>query len=144
MKDAALKALADADAGAKLPPKTLGMLADEFHEARIARLAADKVAAALKTEESRLEATLIDQMIKQESTACGGKKLKVSIPAEPDYKPTVKDWDKVYEYILKTKDFSLLHKRIGEGAVAERWEAGENVPGVEKFPVYKLSRSEIK
>lgn len=130
--------------GAELTLKELGVVADHYHLTRESRLEADRKAGLLKTAESLAEAVLIDQMRKQEATSVGGKLLKVSIPAEPDYKPTVKDWPKLYAHIIKTKDFSFLQKRVGEAAVKERWEAGVVVPGVERFPVYKLSRSEIK
>ena len=56
----------------------------------------------------------------------------------------VKDWAAVYAHIVETKDFSLLEKRIGKAACKERWEQGVDVPGVEKFPVYKLHESEVK
>jgi hypothetical protein len=33
----------------------------------------------------------------------------------------------------------LSERRPGKAACKERWEAGEIIPGVEKFPVYKLT-----
>lgn len=127
-----------------LSPTELAALADKYWEARTKRLAADKVASALKAEESAAEATLVQQMLAGQNFAVGGKTVTLTLPRVPDYVPAVRDWDAVYAHILETKDFSLLHKRIGESAVKERWQADVEVPGVEKFPVYKLSKSGVK
>lgn len=126
-----------------LTAKELGDVADLYHTTRADRLAADKVAGNLKTLESQAEQLLIDQMLKQEITAAGGKRLRVGL-STPDYAPTVKDWDAFYQYIQDTGAFELLERRPGKAACRERWEAGEQVPGVEKFPVYKLTRNEVK
>lgn len=122
----------------------LAALADHFWSTREKRLAADKAAKDLKDEEARAEATLIKEMREQQLTAIGGKLVRLAIPTVPEYVPAVKDWDAFYKHILQSGDFSLLHKRIGAQACKERWDAGEEVPGVEKFPVYKLSKSEVK
>ena len=127
-----------------MTPQELGEKADEFFNKKTERLAADKVAKALKEEESTLEALLISELRAASITSIGGKKVKASIPVEPDYVPAVNDWAKVQAEIIATGDFSLLEKRIGRAAVKERWENGETVPGVEKFPVYKLSIEKVK
>lgn len=126
-----------------LSASQLGELADLYNAARTARLATDKVAAAYKADESAAEAMLIEQMRTQEVSACGGSRLVVRIDS-PDMVPSVNDWDKFYAYILKTKDFSLLERRPGKAACRERWDDGKQIPGVKQFPVYKLSRSEVK
>lgn len=128
-----------------LTPKQLGEVADIYHIKRAERLAADKVAAKLKAEESMAEALLIAQMTKQEVSAAGGKLLRVSLNTnDPDYVPTVKDWTKFYDYIKENDAFELLERRPGKAACRERWDDGKAIPGVEKFPVYKLSRNEVK
>ena len=127
-----------------MPAAALATLADHYWHTRVKRLAADKVAEELKAEESRAEATLIQQMRQQGLTALGGTAVRLALPTTPDYKPAVKDWQALYDHIVQTGDFSLLQKRAGEAACKERWAAGVEVPGVEKFPVYKLSKSEVK
>lgn len=122
----------------------LAALADHYWLTREKRLAADKVADALKAEETRTEATLIKEMQEQKITAIGGSVVRLAIPTVPEYVPAVKDWDAVYKHILETGDFSLLHKRVGATACKERWDAGEEVPGIERFPVYKLSKTGVK
>lgn len=122
----------------------LAALADHYWATRAKRLAADKVAEELKAEESRTEATLIKEMQEQNITAIGGQTVRLALPTVPEYVPAVKDWDAVYRHIIATGDFSLLHKRIGANAVKERWDAGETLPGIEKWPVYKLSKTGVK
>jgi len=126
-----------------LSASELGELADIYHRVRADRLAADKAAGILKAHEYSAEALLIAQMLSQEITACGGQRLRVALAA-PDMVPAVKDWDKYYAYILETGDFSLLERRPGKAACRERWDDGQQIPGVEQFPVYKLSRNEVK
>lgn len=127
-----------------MPASKLGELADEYWQTYTERLAADKVAASLKSKEARLNSVLLAQMRMQGLSAVGGKTVRLSVNNEPDYVPIVEDWEKFYAYILATKDFSLLEKRIGKGAVKERWSLDEIVPGTGKVPVYKLSKSQVK
>ena len=127
-----------------MTPTELAAMADLFWETRIKRLAADKEAAALKTEESRLEAKLTEEMRANGLTAIGGKRVRLSIPTEPEFIPTVENWEKLWNHIVATRDFSFLEKRVGKAAVKERWADDQDVPGVIKFPVFKLSKSEVK
>lgn len=119
----------------------LGELADHYWATQIKRLAADKVAAALKAEEQRAEAAIITEMLSQKITAIGGKSVRLTLPGKPAYSPAAKDWTKVYAYIIENDAFELLEKRLGKLACRERWDAGVTIPGVEKFPVWKLSHS---
>ena len=121
----------------------LATLADRYWHTREQRIAADKVAKDLKTAESLDEATLIKEMREQQLTAIGGQRVRLSIPTTPEYVPAVKDWDALYQHVLQSKDFSLLHKRVGTAACKERWDAGEEVPGIDRYPVYKLSKSGV-
>jgi hypothetical protein len=121
----------------------LGKLADHFWDTKQKRLAADKVSAALKTQESACEAKLIEQMLKQQISATGGGEAIFTLPA-PTMAPVVQDWAKVWQYAKETDSMEFFEKRIGRAAVKERWDAGVEVPGVGKFPVYKLSKQGVK
>lgn len=119
-------------------------LCDDYWVTKKERMGADKVAAELKTKESQLKAQIMAGMQEQKLTAIGGARVRLTLDAEPTHEPTPKDWSKVYEYILETKDFSLLEKRLGKAACKERRELGVEVPGVVWFPVFKLHESEVK
>ncbi len=114
-------------------------LVDQYIAKRTERLLADKVAKKLAEEESVLKKALIDICLKAGAKALGGTKGVVNY--ERDNKPTVVDWDKLYEYITEHGAFELLQRRLGETAVTERWEDGVTVPGVSTFPVDKLTIS---
>lgn len=142
LSDEALAAFADEHATEHLPAKTLGALADEWWEIKQQRLAADRTAAKLKAREDMLQSAIIMQCRLQEITGVGGQVVRVGV--WKDEVPTVKDWDKFYTHIKKTGDFDLLERRPSKAAVKLRWEDGKVVPGVEKFPVYKLSKQGVK
>jgi hypothetical protein len=62
----------------------------------------------------------------------------------PTHEPAVTSWPEFWEFIKKEDDSALFEKRPGRKAIKERWEAGEVIPGVSKFPVYKLSKQGVK
>lgn len=138
-----LQAELEDDPGAKIAAVRLGNIADAYFQTREKRLALDKESDALKKDEAFYQQLLIDQLKLQDITAIGGKLISVKL-APLKNKPHVTDWPEFYKYILKTKDFSLLQRRPGEAAIAERWDDGKVVPGVEKFPVATLSVSKVK
>lgn len=127
----------------ELTATQLGMLSDEYWDVKQRRLAADKSAAALKTVEAEMEAKLIEQMLKQQISAVGGGSVIFTLPS-PKMEPAVTDWQAFWKFIKDMDDMSLFEKRPGRAAIKERWEAGQTIPGVEKFPVYKLSKQGVK
>lgn len=127
-----------------MTPGELAKLADDYWKTYNERLAADKVVKELKSQESKLEARLIAEMRENDLTSVGGRTVRLAIDVEPEYTPAVTNWEEFYQNILDTKDFSFLEKRPGKAACKERWAAGETIPGVSKFPVWKLRKSEVK
>ena len=121
----------------------LGELSDAFWDVKNMRLAADKEAKRLKTQESMAEARLIECMLRQEISAVGGKNVIFTMGA-PTQEPAVTDWQAFWSFIKEVDDMSLFEKRPGRAAIKERWEAGQTIPGVSKFPVYKLSKQGVK
>ena len=57
----------------------------------------------------------------------------------------VKEWDKVYNYILRHKEFHLMQRRISDGAYREILEKrkGKLLPGIETFEKKGISLREI-
>ena len=127
----------------KIAAVRLGNIVDAYYKAREERLEHDHKSEELKKDETYYQELIIQQLKLQEITAIGGKLISVKL-APVKNKPHVTDWPEFYKYIIKTKDFSLLQRRPGEAAIAERWDDGKVVPGVEKFPVYTLSVSKVK
>ena len=117
-------------------PKSMGACADLLYKYRQERLAADKVAAALKTREQALIEHIIDNLDKGSGGAVG-KTHKVEITKNE--KPVVKDWPVFFAWVAKTKSWDLLHKRVAESAFKARIEDNVEIPGWEAFTVVGVS-----
>ena len=107
-------------------PKTLGACIDLMYKLKQERAAIEKTAEAVKEQENSLEKHLLETFAKTDLEGARGKLA-------------VKDWDKLYAYILKNKAWDLLQKRASATAFRERWDDKVVVPGVEAFTVIKLS-----
>lgn len=112
-------------------PKTLGAAVDALYSTRQRRLEVQKEVDALASFEAELKEHLIQTLPKSDASGVAGRLARATITTK--IVPTVEDWDLFYAYVRKTKDFSLLQKRVGEAAIAERWDAGKEVPGVARF-----------
>lgn len=125
-----------------MSPEEVGQLVDKFKQVEASRLAADKIATELKAEEVALKLMLVQALKELKISAIGGHLFKVEHSVYNE--PTVKDWTAFYDHIHDTHDFSLLERRPSKAAVKERWSDGKEVPGVEAFPVDKLSFTKLK
>jgi hypothetical protein len=122
-------------------PKALGACADRLYEVRAARIKQQKVADALAAEESALKEHIINTLPKSQASGVAGKVARVSV--ETKEVPSVRDWNKLFKHILKTKSFELLQRRVSVSAVEERWESNKMVPGVEKFKAVTVSITKV-
>lgn len=128
---------------AKLGPlsaEALSRLLQLQDEAELERMDLDRKSRELKKIEDTAESLLIDQIRKNKVLNVQFQGLTVSL-AGPKMKPHVQEWPKFYAYILEHQDFSLLERRPAAKAITERWDDNQVVPGVEKFPVYTLSKT---
>jgi hypothetical protein len=114
-------------------------LVDNYISTRAQRLAADKEAASIKEIEDDLKKTIIAKYREQGLKALGARNGTVKMNTA--MKPKIRDWTELWAHIQETGEFELLHKRLTESAVEERWEAGELVPGVGSEEVVNLSVS---
>jgi hypothetical protein len=92
---------------------------------------------ALKAEEKALGDHIINTFTKAELEGGRGKVAVANMV--PHIYPKPVDWDKFYAYLVKTKAFDLLERRISKTAFRARHEAGKEVPGVEAFLQNELS-----
>jgi hypothetical protein len=122
-------------------PKTLGACADRLYELRQQRLEWQKKVDALEAEEKALKEHIIRNLPKSEATGVAGKLARVTVVTKEV--PQVKDWDAFYKFVKKTGSFDLMQRRLTEAAVKERWEAGEEIPGVERFQVVTVSINKV-
>lgn len=129
-----------AKAAAPKFPKSLGACADLYKQKKDERLAADKVAAALKAEESAIKQHIIDHLDK-DSSGVAGQLVRVAVTV--DAVPQIEDWDKAVAWISKSKRFDLLQRRLSVAAVKELWDDGKEVPGIGCFMKVDLSMNKL-
>ena len=122
-------------------PKTMGACADKLYILKQERLKQQKVVDALKEEEEALKEHIIQTLPKSESTGVAGKLARVTVV--PKVVPQVKDYDKLYAHILKTKSFDLLQRRLNDTAIKARWDENKQVPGVEPFTTSTVSLNKV-
>ena len=122
-------------------PKTLGACADMLYALREKRLEAQKAVDAMQAEETALKEHIINQLPKSDASGVSGKVARVAVSTREI--PRVEDWEKFHEYVRKTKQFDLLQRRAADAAVKERWEAGEQIPGVGRFTVVTVSVNKV-
>jgi hypothetical protein len=117
-------------------------LINQYISVRAQRLAKDAESMEIKEFEDVLKNAIIskykEQGIKTLGSTNGIVKMTTLI------EPVAQDWVPIWAYIRETGQFDLLHKRLANLAVKERWEAGVELPGVGRAEVFKLSVSGAK
>lgn len=122
-------------------PKTMGACADRLYELRQKRLEEQKKVDLIEAEEKALKEYIIQNLPKSEASGVAGKLARVTVVAKEI--PQVEDWDAFYKYVKKTGNFDLMQRRLTDAAVKERWEAGEEIPGVKHFQVVTVSINKV-
>jgi hypothetical protein len=122
-------------------PKTMGACADRLYELRQKRLEMQKEVGKIEAEEKALKEHIIQNLPKSEASGIAGKLARVTVITK--VVPQVKDWDAFYKYVKKTGQFDLMQRRINDGAIKERWEAGKEIPGVEHFNAVSVSINKV-
>lgn len=122
-------------------PESIGRCADLYHDVRELRLAMAKEVEAVEEFEKEVRQHIIDNLSKSDDTGAAGLRYRAQVLTK--VKPTVSDWPALQAHILKTSNFDLVQKRISDKAVADRWEAGEAIPGVERFNSVDVSITKI-
>ena len=118
-------------------PKALGSCADKLYNITQERKRLNREAKKIEEIEKALKKHLIDNLPKSHAEGVSGKFGKVHLVT--DDIPSVTDWGKFYKHILKTKDFSLMQKRLAAPAIKEHWDEGEVIQGVGTYTVVKIS-----
>lgn len=117
-------------------------LVDQYISLRAQRLVLEKQAEEVKETEELLKDAIISKYREQGMTGLGAKNGFVKMTSAIE--PQAQDWLQTWEYIRETNQFDLLHKRLTNTAVKERWAAGIEVPGVGRQEVFRLSVSGAK
>ena len=122
-------------------PKTIGACADQLFKLRQKRIDMQKEVDEVAEEEKALKEHIIETLPKSQASGVAGKLARVSVVTKPV--PQVEDWEAFYKHVARTKSFDLLQRRVSDGAVKERWEAGKKVPGVKVFNAVTISLNKL-
>jgi hypothetical protein len=115
------------------PPSSLGALIDYDCELRERIRVLTKQADDLKTERDQIELQILEMMDAQGVTQTRGAKATASV--SESVVAHVKDWDRFWGYIGRTKQFHLLERRPANAAFREllTQRNGKEIPGAEPF-----------
>jgi hypothetical protein len=128
------------DVGGPLP-KSIGLCADLYSDVRALRLMMEKEVEAVQARETEIKTHIIDNLSKSDDTGAAGKRYRAQIVMKEV--PQIADWSKLTGFILKNDRFDLIQKRLGEKAVKDMWEQGEEIPGVAKFNTPTVSITKV-
>lgn len=106
----------------------LGALADRLEAARQSRLAADRIAADLKSDENKIKAEIISEMEAGNLSSIGGKVCVLNRAVKQ--RAIAGDWPAIHKYILENDAFDILHRRLTDAAIKERLDDGVEIPGI--------------
>lgn len=118
-------------------PASIGRTADLYSDVRALRLAMEKEVERVKARETEIREYIIANLSKSDDTGAAGLRYRAQIVVKTV--PRAADWSAIHKYVQSTGRFDLLQKRLGETAVKDMWEAGEQVPGVEAVRVPDVS-----
>ena len=116
----------------------LGEMIEEMYLYREVRREHEKIVEGLKKQEKALEYAIYDVLNVWGLKQASSKSAQFSMQVKEV--PQVQDWQDVYDYIMTTGEFGLLHKRLSLGLWKETRDEGIIIPGIEviEMPSYTL------
>jgi hypothetical protein len=123
-------------------PKELGPCIDLLAQARQKRKKKEAETEEIKKSESDIKEHMLRIFKKQDIDGARGRLGSVSL-VEKDV-PQVKDKEAFGRYVARTKSWDLLYGKAVEEGCQARWEAGEQIDGVEKFHKADIRLNEAK
>lgn len=123
------------------PPETLGEAIDALQLLKAQRKALEDEAAELAARIKEAEERVIAHMDEQNITGGVGTLARVQIRSS--VKPSVKDWDRFYQYIHTHEYYHLLERRPSVTGCREIFERDGQIPGVEPFTLRTLHTTSL-
>ena len=121
----------------------LGLVVDEYHDCKDARLAEEKRVKPLKERETELREFIIANLEKGEGKGAVGNRYKAIITEKRQPKIEEEGWSKLHPWIRENDRFDLLAKSLNKSAVMDLYEKGELPPGIETLLVPSVSVTKI-
>lgn len=126
-------------------PKTPGGLADAMYKQDQVIKEINRTLTEAKAFRKELEEHAFTVFKNQDLEGARGKAGQASISHTlvPQVE-TPDDWLKVFRWIMKNKDFSILQKRLAVTHIRELWDDSVNIPGVKPYAKIGLSVTKVK
>ncbi len=123
-------------------PKTQGECADRLYKIKAKKAKLNRKIKELDEERVAIEKYLIDTLPKSKTSGVKGSDACATIVKK--VVPTINDKEKFKKYMVDNDRFDLAHNlRLSSKAVADMWDEGEKVPGVEKFTAISVSITKV-
>lgn len=113
------------------PKVTVGSIIDQMQDVRAKKRALAVTEKELNGEYEALQTQLIQLMDAEGVTKSTGRAASASINESTSF--NTQDWDALIAYMVKTKQFHLIQRRISDPAVREVFEKKGAVPGMEPY-----------
>lgn len=120
---------------------SIGSLVEKCYTLRFERLTAEKKIEEMKEQETSLKQQIIAMLVAQGLEKGGSGRVTGAILRRKRF--FILDRKSFGEYVIKTKQYDLYESRPAQTACAERWEAGEQLPGVEVKEITDLSLTKV-
>lgn len=120
---------------------TIGEWIDRLHAKRKEISELEPLKKRLQSEAAAIEKQAIEAMDKEKTTQGAGRVASAHVNEVAS--PHVTDWDELYKYIHENRYYHLLHRRASSTGCMELIDAGESIPGVEKFVQRKINLRSI-
>jgi hypothetical protein len=115
----------------------IGTTIDALYAMRERRLGIERQVKEMKEAELTLRGKIFEMLANMGLTKASGAVATAGIKVSNV--PLVEDWDKLWQYIIFTGSTDLVQKRISVTAWRERFEDGQEVPGVSKVEDVDIS-----
>lgn len=132
-------------------PESIGRCADLYHDVRALRLAMQKEVEEVEAFEREVKEHILGNLSKSDDTGAAGLRYRAQIVMKPVPRVVTSDeagepvdgWQQFWGYVRQTGRFDLMQKRLSDKAIKDMWEAGEVIPGVERFNSLDVSITKI-
>lgn len=115
----------------------VGSAIDDLWKLREEKRQAEEKVKEIEAKIEALQEVLLEELGKQGLDKATGKNASVSVGNT--VVANVQDWDALWGYITKTKNFQLVQKRVADAAYRELLEMGRTIPGVSPFTKRRLN-----
>lgn len=116
---------------------TLGNAIDQMWALREEKRALDAQIKTVEADIKALETDMFGLLDAQDTRKAEGKNASVSI--NESVVCNVEDWDALWPWIAKTKNFHLIQKRVSDPGMRELWALKKVIPGTQPFTKRTLS-----